>query len=106
MQALLYLSDNLLEVIGARNSDTGAYINDASVQVTLIYAETGVPVGGQIWPLVCAYRAGSNGDYRGTIADDINVEKGSRLKAQVYVDGGPGLAGYAEVPLKVIVKGK
>lgn len=104
MRALFHLSDNLFEVLGANREDTGAYLNGATVNVTLVDAKTGVQIGNMAWPITLSYVAGSNGDYRATIPYNISVTKGQYVIAQVSVDGGPGLKGYAEVPVKVIVQ--
>lgn len=103
MEALLYLSDALLEVVGAKNTATGDYINTAAVTATLVDAKTGNQISGQVWPMALAYVAGSDGDYRGTINDDVGVTKGQNVIAQISFNGGAGLQRYVEKPLRIIV---
>lgn len=103
MEALLYLSDNLLEVVGAKNAATGDYLNAATVTATLVNADTGAQIAGQSWPMTLAYVASSNGDYRGTVNDDITVTKGQEVIAQITFNGGAGLQRYTEMPLRIIV---
>lgn len=101
--ALARLSDNLLEVVGAKNIATGAYLNAATVTAILVNADTGAQIAGQTWPLALAYVASSNGDYRGTVNDDITVTTGQRVIAQITFNGGAGLQRYTELPLPVVV---
>lgn len=103
MEALLQLSDNLLEVVGAKNAATGAHINSATVTAILVDANSGAQIAGQAWPMTLAYVAGSNGDYRGTVNDDIVVTKGQQVIARITFNGGAGLQRYTEKPLRIIV---
>lgn len=103
MEVLLHANDNLIEVLGVQRQDTDAYLNGATVTVTLMDAFSGVSITGQVWPMTLSYVAGSNGDYRGTINYNASLTKGLDVIADVTVDGGAGLRGHAQVPAKVIV---
>lgn len=90
-EVLFRLSDNIIEVTGTINAATGSYINNADVTLTLVDADSGQEIAGQTWPLILSYVTGSNGDYRGTINDDISVSEQQEVVAKVTVDGGAGL---------------
>ncbi len=104
MYALLYLSDNLIEILGAKNAATGAFINNATVDVTLV-DKNGANVTGQVWPMNIPYVSGSNGDYRATLASTLTVIKGGEYTARVNFNGGLGLRRYTELPIHVIADG-
>ena len=95
-ETIYRLSDNIIEVTGVKNVATGAYLNSANVDVTLVDASSGAEVSGQTWPMALSYVAGSDGDYRGTITDAISIDEGQTLIAKVTVDGGAGLKRYWE----------
>lgn len=95
-EVIFVLSDNIIEVTDVTNVSTGAYLNDADVTLTLADAASGDEIEGQTWPLTLSYVTASNGDYRGTINDDISVFDNQLLIAKVTVDAGPGLKRYWE----------
>lgn len=85
MTDILYLqSDNLLEVTGLQNVATGAYINNATVTVTLVDAG-GTAVSGQSWPATLSYVSGSNGDYRVTLEDTLSLSENGTYVPRVTV---------------------
>lgn len=59
-------STNRAGLLGLRDLETGAYINDATVQARLLH-EDGTEVPGVTWPVTLAYVTASNGEYRGAI---------------------------------------
>lgn len=87
--AVYYKSSNVLELLGLKNAVSGAYLNAATVNAT-VYRD-GAAVPGQTWPLVLTYEAASNGNYRGTIEDTIEVQVNDLLEVIVTVNGGAGL---------------
>jgi hypothetical protein len=101
MEVVLYLNDNLVMVENVKNSQTGEYINDATVQIFDMLDSDGNQVAGQSFPTACSYISGSNGRYAGTIKDTITVSLGSKYTVKVTADGGAGLRGYWEESLVV-----
>lgn len=89
------LSDNVLELSGLKNEVTGAFINTATVTATLVDRE-GVEVTGQSWPTAMPYVAASDGVYRGTLSDSLDLTKFETYTAQITADAGPGLRQYWE----------
>lgn len=90
VQILYDNNDMVLEAAGLRNETTGAFLNAASVSVTL-KDSAGVNVTGQTWPLVLTYVPSSDGVYRAGLSNALNVTPASRYVAQVVVDAGAGL---------------
>lgn len=90
-------NDNLFVVRGLRNRATGDYVNDGTAELTLLDAD-GNEISGQTWPLSLTYIAGSNGDYQGTIEDDIDVEDGEEGTAVVDLTG-DSLTATLELPV-------
>lgn len=87
---LLDNNDSILEVDGLKNELTGAYLNSATVTVTLKDA-AGANVTGDTWPKALAYLALSNGTYRATLLYSLALTAGSRYTATIIADGGAGL---------------
>lgn len=101
----LYLgNDNVLTLDGLQNGITEAYLNAATVSVTLVDADD-AEVTGETWPLTMSYVAASNGVYRATLTDTLSgISAGDIVTAQVSANGGAGLQGYWEIPLTVAVR--
>lgn len=97
-----YLNDNTIELDGLINNITEAYINDATVTVTLIDSNSGDEIVGETWPLAMGYVSASNGKYRANLASTLTVTVGQKLKAKINVDAGANGTAYWEFP--VIVK--
>ena len=99
----IYLStDHLLEVRGLKNIATDAYIDDATVIATLV-DEDGAEVVGQSWPLTLSYVASSDGIYRGTLEDALNLTEDLEYTAQITASGGSNLARYWEIALRAAI---
>ena len=93
----IYLSnDHLLELRGLKNIAADEYIDDATVTVTLV-DEEGVEVAGQSWPLTLSYVPGSDGIYRGTLEDALDLTENLEYTAKITASGGSNLAGYWEI---------
>lgn len=103
MHLYWYRSDNVLEVLGVQNAVTEEYLNDATVTVTVVDAQTDAPIAGQAWPLTLPHAPGSNGDYRATLVDTLAVSPQQTLVAKVTVDNGSGLQRYWEIPIRVVI---
>ena len=75
--------DVLIELVGLKDEAAGTFINDATVEVTLLDKETGAEIDGQTWPHALAYVAGSAGNYRGILTDALQLTPEQRLVAVV-----------------------
>lgn len=91
-------NDSILTLDGLQNGLSSAYINDATVSVTIVDVE-GTTVAG---PLTLDYVSSSDGDYRVTVPYDASFSSDMRYTAQVTANGGTGLVGYWEAPLFVV----
>ena len=99
MTELVYqANDNILELDGLKNDATGAFINDATVTVTMVNSSD-VEVTGQTWPTTMLYVAASDGIYRATLQDVIVLVEDARYIAKVTANGGAGLLGFFELPV-------
>jgi len=85
-------NDMVIELRGLKNEVSGAYIDSATVGVTLKDAD-GVNVSGESWPLTMNYVTGSNGKYRATLADTLSLTPRARYTATITADAGAGLKG-------------
>lgn len=90
IQVLYIGNDTILEVESLRNDLTGAYLNSATVTVTLEETD-GVDVAGETWPKTMAYVTGSNGTYRATLVYGLSLVAGRKYYAQITADAGAGL---------------
>ena len=95
-------NDNVLTLEGLQNAVTDAYINDATVTVTLYEADHSTEVTGETWPLTMDYVSGSDGNYRATLADTLSLSANDRYYADVSADGGTGLKGFWTTQLVAI----
>lgn len=95
-----YISnDNVLTLVGLKNSVSGAYLNAATVTVTLMDSE-GFEVAGEAWPVTMSYVASSDGNYRATLTKDITgLSNADALVANIEADAGVGLFSSWSVPL-------
>lgn len=84
-------NDNILEVANVKNAVTGAYINNANVQVTVYQTDGTTELTGVTWPLTVIYVSGSNGTYRITLPDTMDTAGLTGGVAKIIIDGGAGL---------------
>ena len=100
MNLKLYVgNDNLLKVVGLQNSNDGSFLNGITVQVVEILDADGNQVTGETWPQTLDYVVASDGDYRATLADTINLTAGESYTVVLVADGGTGLKGRWEFPV-------
>lgn len=78
---------NNLELLGLQNASNGAYVNDATVTVTVKDA-AGVNVSGETWPISMDYVSASNGNYRCVLAHTISFSSGATYTAEINVNAG------------------
>ena len=99
MTALIYEdNENLVEIAGLRNSATDAYINDATVAVTIKDA-AGNTVSGDTFPKTMAYVAASNGTYQAMLSDLLVLTPGRHYTAEITASSG-GIDARWEIPLR------
>lgn len=103
IQVLYVSNDNLLTVDELYDAVAAAYLNAATVTVTLV-DEDGSEVTGQSWPTTLAYVAASNGKYRAVLEDALSLAKNQTYTAQISVDGGADKAAYFEVPCQALTR--
>ena len=97
MTEILYRgNDLLLELTGLKNAATGDFINNAAVTCTL-YDSSDAEVAGQIWPSTMSYVTASNGDYRCTLDDSLELTPGAFYVVVIEVDAGSDLKGRWEL---------
>lgn len=99
MDVVYVANDNLIELRALKNAATGAFVNNATAAVTLRDVH-GRDVVGETWPLTLGYVAASDGIYRATLADTLDLVRGLEYVAHVTADGGAGLKGAWTVPLR------
>ena len=92
---------NLLEIIGLQDSITLAFINDATVTVT-VQDDKEVDVVGMTWPATMNYIASSDGDYRIALEDDLALIHKKLYHALVRADGGSDRIASWRFPFKPI----
>lgn len=96
---------NVLELRGLKDAITGAFINSAAVTVSGIQDEDGVtigPVSGS--PFSLDYVAGSNGIYRGVLADTLPFVAAECYTVSIEVNAGIDRIGHYEFKFKPITR--
>lgn len=88
----------ILELDGLKNAQTDAFLNSASVTVTLV-TQDGVQVSGSSWPVTMSYVATSDGKYQGILSDDLVIVEDEVYIAEITVDGGANLKGFWKFPV-------
>ncbi len=91
-------NDNLIEARGLKNAASDAFINGATVTVTLVDS-AGATVTG-VDALAMDYVATSNGIYRATLKDTLTITKNQQYTAKITADGGAELKGYWEIEVR------
>jgi hypothetical protein len=93
MSNVIYLykdNDMVIELNGLRNEVTGLYVNDGTVSFSL-KTMAGSAVAGQSFPSAMPYVPESNGVYRATLLDSVEMVKGTRYTIEINADAGSGL---------------
>lgn len=90
-------NDNVIQLKGLTDVD-GNYINDATVTLTTVEDDEGTEVTGMAFPVSMPYVAASDGIYRATLQDGVNlVDKGNYV-ATIDVDAtSEGLQAHWEI---------
>lgn len=98
MTELAYVAnDNVIQLKGLQDIDDN-YINDATVTLVTVETSAGVQVTGQTFPVSMGYVAASNGIYRATLEDAVNLVHQSQYVAKIDVDAtSEGLQAHFEL---------
>jgi len=99
IQVVFNLNDHTIEVLGLKNTVSGAFQNAATVTLTMRDI-AGTEVVGVTWPLTVPFVAASSGDYRETIDKALVVNVGSRYVAEVTA-AQAGLDAFWRVPIRI-----
>ena len=90
----LYANDNLIELIGLQDLSDDAYINNATVTVTVKDKSSGQSIEGETWPLTLKYVSGSNGNYSVILRDTLSVSLNQQLVAEITANAGADRQGF------------
>lgn len=91
MSGTLYLDNsNVVELVGLKNSVTGAADVGASVSLVLLDAN-GEEVAGETWPVSLSH--GEGGTYRATLSPDVEVKDSHIYTARISATGSGGEVG-------------
>lgn len=106
MSDIIYrLNDNVLELSGLKDAVIGTFLNAATVTVTLKDQDgVNVPSTGSpsiTYPITMDYVASSDGIYRATIQDSLDVNPNDTVIAEVTANAGANLKGHWKTRLKV-----
>lgn len=86
-------NSNLLTIEGVKNEQSGAYINNAVVTVTLKDRDR-KNLAGTTWPVTLSYVTASNGNYSGTVASTIKYPVGEFGLCIVQITASGGAAEF------------
>jgi hypothetical protein len=94
---LYILNDTVVELQGLANGITGAYVNDATVSVTITDL-AGAATTGISLPVTMSYVAASDGIYRGVLDKALVLTGTLSYFAEITATNGDGLDGFWRVP--------
>lgn len=89
-------NDNQLRIDGLRDADD-TYINNATVVCTGVDDSDGNAVSGDTFPKALTYVSASDGNYRGTLQQTLELVDGESYTATITADGA-GLQATFSVP--------
>lgn len=99
-QVIFDKNDNLLELVDLKDVVADAFVNAATVVVTLVDKD-GTEVVGEAWPLTMLYAAASNGLYRVVLKDTLTYIAGDLYVAKIDVNDGADRQAHWEFPVRV-----
>lgn len=99
----LVANTNNLELLGLQNASNGAYVNDATISVTVKDA-SGIDVVGETWPIPMNYVSGSDGDYRCVLIDTLSFNSGMTYTANISVNAGSNRIAFWEYDFKALTR--
>lgn len=94
------LNDHIIKVTGLRDGATSQYINDATVQATMV-DHNGAEVEGVTWPLTLNYVADSDGNYVGLLEEELKVSPSGIYHLVVDAEAVPDVKGHWRKPVTV-----
>jgi hypothetical protein len=94
---------NNLDLLGLQNASNGAYVNDATVSVT-VKDSNGVNVSGETWPISMNYVSASNGNYRCVLSDGISFSPGMTYTAEISVNAGSNRIAYWSYDFRALTR--
>lgn len=84
---IFYNSENIIKLLNLRDGETGSYINDASVIVSL-FDVNGSNVTGETWPKTMTYVTGSNGQYKAVLTNGLSLTEDAEYEAVITASDG------------------
>lgn len=91
---MLTINDQCITLSGLKDKITAAFVNDATVAVTV--SKDGSNVSGETWPLSMAYISASDGDYRAVLTSLLDIAVGDSVIIDVSVlTAGGGVANFS-----------
>lgn len=98
MTAVVYVANtNVLDLIGLKSVVDNAFVNSATVTVTVKDSAL-VAVTGQTWPTAMVYVPTSNGNYRAYFENDLALTNKKKYIAVIDADAGVNRIGHWEFP--------
>lgn len=94
---------NVLDLVGLHSEVDAAFINNASVTVTVKDSDD-VEVAGVTWPLIMAYISASNGNYRGILSNELALVAKETYYAHITADAGVDRVGYWKFKMKPLIR--
>lgn len=94
---------NVLDLTGLKEEITQAFINNATVTVTIKDID-GTNVTGETWPFPMDYVAASDGDYRAFVSENIDLVANTKYIAYIDADGGANRFGHFEFHFKALAR--
>ena len=82
-------TDHVVTVDGLKRAVPDTFINAGTVAITLKDLSD-VDIAGETWPLALAYVAASDGKYRATLRDTLDVADGDAVKVLITADDRAG----------------
>jgi len=99
MMVAFVANTNILELRGLQTAVDDAYVNNATVTVT-IKDDCGSNVAGQTWPATMTYVSASNGDYRVIVSSAVQIKAGKKYFAEISATGGASEIGFWRYPFR------
>ena len=104
MAEVLYIGNDMsLTVTGLKDEVSGDFINNATVTARL-RDRAGNDITGQSWPATLTYVTGSNGIYRGTLEDGLDLDPNKVYRVEISVDAGSNAIGFWRYERKAIYR--
>lgn len=100
----IYIDNDMRLTLDELRDPDGAYINTATVTVTLLDS-AGEEVAGETWPISLSYVAESDGKYQGILDDAIELQNGENYTLAVDVVDGES-KGHWELAVKAVTRTK